>query len=47
MMAEIYKKKEDENYVSPHAEYLASLPGNADDFPVCFSEEEISLLEGS
>ena len=39
--------KDDNNYKSPYAEYIAILPENTNDFPVSYSEEEMSLLEGS
>ena len=47
LLTEIYRKREDPNYKSPFSEYLDILPSDMDDFPACYSAEELSLLEGS
>jgi len=47
MLTEIYKKREDPNYVGKFDEFLAILPANTDDFPAFYTEEELSLLKGS
>ena len=47
LLTEIYKKKEDPTYKSVHDEYVNVLPGDMNDFPVCYPDETMALLEGS
>ena len=47
LITEIYKKKEDADYRSPHQDYIDNMPGDCKDFPVFYTEEELAMLEGT
>ena len=47
MLTEINRKKEDPTYKSVHEEWFKILPKDMDDFPVCYPEGTMTLLEGT
>jgi len=47
LLTEVYNKKENPKYESPYLKYIDCLPGDANNFPVCYSDDVLSLLDGS
>jgi len=46
-MTEIYKKNEDQNYVSQFQQYIDILPKNAGDYASVLTDQELPLLDGT
>jgi hypothetical protein len=47
MLSEIYRARSNPKYESPYDAFIKMMPEDSNDFPICFSEEDIKMLESS